>query len=50
MDHLSYIVINMTSRNHKRLLSRYGGLLCTIASLIHSRLSAVVGRSGWQIT
>ena len=25
-------------------------MLCPIAPLIHSRLSAVVGRSGWQIT
>ena len=26
-----------------------GCVLCPIAPLIHSRLSAVVGRSGWQI-
>ena len=25
-------------------------VLCPIASLIHSKLSAVVGRSSWQIT
>ena len=43
MDKLSHTVIKMT------LLSRNGAVLCPTASLIHSRLSTVVGRSGWQL-
>ena len=50
MDHLSHTVIKWRSRNHKLLLSRNGDVLCPIAPLIHSRLYAVVGRSGWQFT